>query len=141
MKLLKMKSNKMNFRKINKYYREKSILPTFNFGNPQKKSEYGILYTLYSDKLNLLKVGFANDERSLEYKLLTKGFILLDKKKGKERELNLLINFLSEFGVQYSGNFNYYYSNTIMRHLSTLGWPIGTSLHKQRKITKVLSCA
>jgi len=28
-----------------------------------------------------------------------------------------------------------------MRHLYTLGWPIGRSLYKQRKIKKELLCA
>ena len=33
------------------------------------------------------------------------------------------------------------YSNILIRHLSTLGWPVGRSLYKQRKIKKQLSLA
>ena len=130
----------MNCKKINKEYR-KSISSPFNLSSATNRCKYGIIYTLYSDKFNFIRVGFAENIKVLETKLMRKGLILLDKKRGREKELNLLINTLSQFDIKYSGNLNFRYSNILMRHLSILGWPIGRSIYKQRKIKKELSCA
>ena len=62
-------------------------------------------------------------------------------KKGKKKDLCLLITTLKELGIKYSDNFYFKYSGSLMKHLSTLGWPIGSSLYKQRKIKKELVCA
>ena len=78
--------------------------------------------------------------RFLKKKLSSKAFILLDMKKGNKKELFLLITTLKELGIKYSDNLYFKYSSSLMRHLSTLGWPIGRSLYKQRKIKKDLSC-
>ena len=67
--------------------------------------------------------------------------ILLDKKKGKEQDLNLLIKTLNELDLNFSSRLNLRYSNILIRHLSTLGWPVGRSLYKPRKIKKELSLA
>ena len=77
----------------------------------------------------------------LEVRLSNKGVILLDSKKGKKRELILLINTLNEIGIKYSEDLNYKYSSALMKHLSILSWPIGRSLYKPRKIKKELMCA
>lgn len=140
MKFLKMKSHNMNSKRIKKEYR-KLISSPFNLGTDTNRFESGIIYTLYSDKFNLLKVGFAKNNKVLENKLPRKDFIILDKKIGNKRELNLLINTFNELGVKFSENLNFKYSNTIIRRLSILGWPIGRSLYKQRNIKKELSCA
>ena len=132
-----MKPHNMNSKRIKKEYRK---LP-FYLGTDTDRFDSGIIYTLYSDKFNLLKVGFAKNNKVLENKLTRKDFILLDKKIGNKKELNLLINTLNELGVKFSDNLNFKYSNTIIRLLSILGWPIGRSLHKQRNIKKELSCA
>ena len=129
----------MNYKKIKNKYR-KFIPSTFNFGKATPRFRIGIIYTLYSDKFNLLKVGFAENNRVLENILSKKDFIILDKKKGNKKELNLLINTLNELGIKFSSNLNFKYSNTIVRRLSILGWPIGRSLYKQRIIKKELSC-
>ena len=105
------------------------------------KLKDGIIYTLYSDELNSLKVGFAENYRVLEKKLSSKALILLDMKKGKKKDLYLLITTLKELGIKYSDNFYFKYSGSLMKHLSTLGWPVGRSLYKQRKIKKELACA
>jgi len=135
-----MNQHSMNFKRIKKDYRQ-LISSHFDVSNDKNRFESGIIYTLYSDRLNLLKVGFAPNSRFLENKILRNEFILLDKKKGKKIELNLLINTLNEFGITFSGNLNFKYSTILMRHLSILGWPIGRSLYKYRKIKKELSCA
>ena len=62
-------------------------------------------------------------------------------KKGKKKDLFLLKITLKELGIKYSDNLCYKYSGSLIRHLSTLGWPIGRSLYKQRKIKKELLCA
>ena len=140
MKLLKIISNKMNCKKINKEYR-KLISSTFDLDTAPPGFESGIIYTLYSDKFNFLVVGFAENKIVLDNKMLKNELILLDKKKGKKRELNLLIKTLNELGIKYSDNLNFKFSNKLIRHLSTLGWPVGKSLYKQRIIKKELSCA
>ena len=137
MKFLKTNKNKMVFKKdINKEYR-KLISSSLNLA-PQK-SKFGIVYTLYSDRFNLIEVGFAENDKILKNKLLYSDLILLDKKKGKKQDLNLLIKTLNELEISFSSKLNYRYSNILIRHLSTLGWPVGRSLYKQRTIKKELS--
>ena len=139
MKFLKTNKNKMEFKKnINKEYR-KLISSSLNLA-PQK-SKFGIVYTLYSDRFNSIEVGFAENDKILKNKILHRNSILLDKKKGKEQDLNLLIKTLNELDINFSSKLNFRYSNILIRHLSTLGWPVGRSLYKQRRIKKELSFA
>ena len=138
MKFLKTNKNKMVLKKLNKEYR-KFISSSLNLA-PQK-SKFGIVYTLYSDRFNSIEVGFAENDKILKNKLLRSDLILLDKKKGKKQDLNLLIKTLNELEISFSSKLNFRYSNILIRHLSTLGWPVGRSLYKQRKIQKELSFA
>ena len=139
MKFLKTNKDKMVFKKnINKEYR-KLISSSLNLA-PQK-SKFGIVYTLYSDRFNLIEVGFAENDKILKNKILQSNSILLDKKRGKEQDLNLLIKTLNELDMNFSSRLNFRYSSILIRHLSTLGWPVGRSLYKQRKIKKELSLA
>ena len=130
----------MNNKKIIKGYKT-LISSRFNVDNSVDKFKVGIIYTLYSDEFNSLKVGFAENDKVLEKKLSSKAFILLDMKKGNKKELFLLITTLKELDIKYSDNLYFKYSGSLMRHLSTLGWPVGRSLYKQRKIKKELLCA
>ena len=130
----------MNNRKIIKGYKT-LISSKFNVGTSIDKFKDGIIFTLYSDEFNSLEVGFAENDKVLEKKLSSEGLILLDMKKGKKKELCLLINTLKELGIKCSNNFYFKYSGSLMKHLSTLGWPVGSSLYKQRKIKKKLLCA
>ena len=130
----------MHKRKIIKGYKT-LISSSFNVNSSTDKFKDGIIYTLYSDEFNSLKVGFAENNKALEEKLSSNEFILLDMKKGNKKELFLLITTLKELGIKYSENLYFKYSSSLMRHLSTLGWPIGRSLYKQRKIKKELLCA
>ena len=127
----------MNNRKIIKGYKT-LISSRFNVENFVDKYKDGIIYTLYSDEFNSLKVGFAENDKVLEKKLSSEALILLDMKKGNKKDLFLLITTLKELGIKYSDNLHFKYSSSLMRHLSTLGWPIGRSLYKQRKIKKEL---
>ena len=130
----------MNNRKIIKGY--KTLIPSrFSVDTSTDNFKDGIIYTLYSDEFNSLKVGFAENDKVLEKKLSSEALILLDRKKGNKKELFLLIITLKELGIKYSDNFYFKYSCSLMKHLSTLGWPVGRSLYKQRKIKKELICA
>ena len=130
----------MNNRKITKEFQTfKSS--TRNENTSTNKFKDGIIYTLYSDEFNSIKVGFAENDKVLENKLSSEALILLDIKKGNKKELFLLMNTLKELGIKYSDNLYFKYSSSLMRHLSTLGWPVGRSLYKQRKIKKELLCA
>ena len=129
----------MVFKKdINKEFR-RLISSSLNLA-PQK-SKFGIVYTLYSDRFNSIEVGFAENDKILKNKLLQSDLILLDKKKGKKQDLNLLIKTLNELDINFSSKLNFRYSNILIRHLSTLGWPVGRSIYKQRRIKKELSFA
>ena len=130
----------MNNRKIVKGYKT-LISSNFNVNTSKDKFKDGIIYTLYSDKFNSLIVGFAENDKVLEKKISSEALILLDMKKGKKKDLFLLITTLKELGFKYSDNLFFEYSRPLMRHFSTLGWPIGRSLYKQRKIKKELLCA
>ena len=130
----------MNNRKIIKGYKTLISL-RFNVDTSEDKFKDGIIYTLYSEEFNSLKVGFAENDKVLEKKLSSGELILLDMKKGKKKDLFLLIITLEELGIKYSDNLYFKYSSSLMMHLSTLGWPVGRSLYKQRKIKKELLCA
>ena len=140
MKSLKTNQIKMNSKKIKKEYR-RLISSTFNVNIGSKKVRSGVIYTLYSDKFNLLKIGFAQNNEELETRLLVKEFILLDKKKGNKSQLNLIVKTLHELNITFSGDLNFKYSNFLVKHLSTLGWPIGRTLYRPRSIKKELACA
>ena len=129
----------MNNRKIIKGYKT-FISSRFNVDTYTDKFKDGIIYTLYSDEFNSLKVGFAENDKVLEKKLSSEALILLERKKGTNKDLFLLITTLKELGIKYSDNLYFKYSGSLMRHLSTLGWPVGKSLYKQRKIKKELVC-
>lgn len=120
----------------------KTIFNNFfnRFDNTIDEDRYfeGIIYTLYSNKENLIEVGFAKSIREINKKLLKNKFILLDQKKGKESELYLLIETLNQLGHKALKNKYYHFSYTTIRHLHTFNWPIGKSLYKKRKIKKQL---
>ena len=128
----------MVLKKLNKEYRK---FNSSSLNLAPQKSKFGIVYTLYSDRFNSIEVGFAENDKIMKNKILQSNSILLDKKKGKEQDLNLLIKTLNELDINFSSRLNFRYSNILIRHLSTLGWPVGRSLYKQRKIIKELSLA
>ena len=88
----------------------------FNEDNFKDKFKDGIIYTLYSDEFNSLKVGFAENDEVLEKKLSSKELILLDMKKGNKNDLFLLVTTLKELGIEYSDNLYFKYSGSLVRH-------------------------
>ena len=130
----------MNSKKIIKGYKTLISL-RFNEDTSSIKLKDGLIYTLYSDEFNSLKIGFAENDKFLKEKLSSESLILLDMKKGNNKDLFLLVTTLKELGIKYSDNLYFKYSSSLMRHLSILGWPVGRSLYKQRRIKKELVCA
>jgi len=130
----------MNNRKIIKGYKTLTS-SRFDVDTSINKFKDGIICTFYSDEFNSLKFGFVENDKVLEKKISSESLILLDMKKGNKKDLSLLITTLKELGIKYSDNFYFKYSSSLMRHLSILGWPVGRSLYKQRKIKKELICA
>ena len=113
----------------------------FNFKLLSNKNSLknGIIYSLYVDKFNFIEVGYARNNRILEKKLIKEQFVLLDKKKGSIKELNLLKKTLNELGISPLKNKYFKYTDKTMRYLNTLGWPIGNSLYKHKVIKKKIS--
>ena len=93
MKSLKMKKNKMVLKIINKEYRK---LISLSLNLAPQKSKLGIIYTLYSDRFYSIEVGFAKNDKILQKKILQSNSTLLDKRIGKEQDLDLLIKTLNE---------------------------------------------
>ena len=125
---------------LNKKY-QKFIPAHLNKDCEHQKYKFGIIYTLYSDEFNSIEVGFAQNNKTVQNKLLQSCSVLLDKRRGKKQDLNLLIKTLKELDIKFSNKLNFKYSTNLIRHLSILGWPVGRSLYKQRKIQKELSIA
>ena len=117
-----------------KIFNNSSLIEKFIFKRNGLKD--GFIYTLYSDNSNLIEVGFTQSNKILENKLMNEKFILLDKKKGSLKELRTLKRTLKELGLLILNNKYYKYSELLIRHLYTLGWPVGRSLYKQRVIKK-----
>ena len=125
----------------NKYkiFENCSLIENFIFNRNNLKD--GFIYTLYSDNSNLIEVGFTYSNKKLENKLIHEKFILLDKKKGSLRELRTLKRTLEELGLFILNNKYYKYTELLIRHLHTLGWPVGRSIYKQRVIKKKIHYA
>ena len=137
MSLLKIKIKfmlKKYLQKKYKFFNNSSLSEKFIFRRNSLKD--GFIYTLYSDNSNLIEVGFTQSSKILENKLMNEKLILLDKKKGSLKDLRTLIRTLEELGLLILNNKYYKYSELLIRHLNTLGWPIGRSLYKQRVIKK-----
>ena len=94
------------------------------------------------DKIHYyIEVGFSQSNEILENKLMNEKFILLDKKKGSLKELRTLKRTLEELGLFILNNKYYKYTELLIRHLHTLGWPVGRSIYKQRIIKKKIHYA
>ena len=94
----------MNNRKIIKGYKTLTSSSRFNVDTSIDKFKDGIIYTIYSDQFNSLKVGFAENDKVLEKKLLSERLILLEMRKGNKKDLFLLITTLKELGIKHSDN-------------------------------------
>ena len=142
MKLDKKNKLNMNYKTIKvKKGEYKLFSSSLKFICSPQQYKRGLIYTLYSEKSNKIKIGYASNDRVLETIVLSDEFVLLDKKYEKKEKLNLVIKTLNELNIKSLGNLSFTYSNKLIRNLSTLGWPIGGSIYKQRKIKKEFSFA
>ena len=123
-------------RKISKF--NKNIIDSKVFFN-KNVLKNGIIFSLYSDEFNFIEVGYAKNNRVLEEKLIKEQYILLDKKQGSIKELNLLLETLNQLGISILKNKYFRYTDKTMRYLHTLGWPIGNSIYKHKVIKKKIS--
>ena len=110
-----------------------------NYFHRKNNLSEGIIFTLYSDKLNLLEVGYTPNNQSLNKILLGNKYILLDKKVGNLFQLKLLKNTLNQLSIKLLDDRYYESTNTTIRYLNILGWPIGNSLYKRRRIKKQIA--
>ena len=108
----------------------------FKLISKPKDFHSGMIYTFYSDKLDLIEVGFARNNNIIEDKMNKTQFILLDKRIGRKNDLILLKETLKNLGVVTLNRNLYERSSKTMRYLKILGWPIGNSLYKQKIIKK-----
>ena len=122
-----------------KIFNNSSLSEKFIFKRNDLKD--GFIYTLYSDNSNLIEVGYTQSQKILENKLMNEKFILLDKKKGSLNELRILKKTLRELGLLIENNNYYIYTELLIKHLYTLGWPVGRSIYKQRVIKKKIQYA
>ena len=67
-----------------------TFLSEINSFPRNRSSDKGIIYTLYSDQLNLIELGFAKNNKIISERTKENKFILLDKKYGKFFDLLLL---------------------------------------------------
>ena len=118
-----------------------NLLAKFKLFERTKDSGRGIIYTLYSDKFNLIELGFAKNDKILQDRIKKNKFILLDKRDGKFLDLFLLKKTLDILDIKIFRDKYCKYSEKTLRHLKTLGWPIGNSLYKKRLIRKKISYA
>ena len=115
------------------------IKSKLNFNSIFIRANSGIIFTLYSEKFNLIELGFVENNLILEKKLLNYEFILLDKKAGRIQDFNLVRETLNQLGLIFIDNRYFKHTQAALRYLSLLGWPIGKSLYKQRIIRKEIS--
>ncbi len=115
------------------------LITKFQFSSKSKDSGCGLIYTLYSDKLNLIELGYVRNNKILEEKIKNKNFILLDKKSGNYFDSFLLKKTLRLLDIQIYDDKYCDCNIKTLRHLMTLGWPIGNSLYKKRIIRKKIS--
>jgi len=128
---------KMNY--ILNQVKYNNFLSEINSFPRNKSSDKGIIYTLYSDQLNLIELGFAKNNKIISERTKENKFILLDKKYGKFFDLLLLKKTLKFLNIELLNDKYCNYSCRTIRHLKTLGWPIGNSLYKKRIIRKKIS--
>ena len=120
------------------YLKFSELKPAQKYIPIRRGDEKGIIYSLYSDSKNLIELNFVEDEKVLKNKIFLNKLTLLGKRKGHKKELNLLKETLKGLGLKTIDENYFQFSMTLMRHLSTLGWPIGNSLYKRRIIQKEL---
>ena len=95
-----------------------------------KINKEGYLYTLYSIGDQKIRLGFydlCSEPNIIDNE---SNWIMIGRRTGSKREEKLIKYSLIELGFS-EKNSNYVYSKKLVRHLLTLGWPIGDLFRKR----------
>ncbi len=99
----------------------------------------GIIYTLYNKNDEIIKIGYAKNRNEFLSCIYKKGYNLVDKRFGTEREYKLLSITLKEIGyISNPKQSKFDYSSELINHLSLLGWPIGYFSKSRKKKYSIL---
>ena len=131
----------MNYKKIRINKRHKTFKESIKTSLRRIcKHEFsdGVIYTCYRKYDKKILIGYINSMRVLKELEMENGYSIIDKRWGSSNEPLILKKVLKEMGFNYQSiDGSYNYSESLLKHLSTLGWPIG-NLYKLNKIKKSL---
>lgn len=128
-------------KKIEKTIFKTTVNSLFELGLFQQKSklnESGIIYTICRMSDKKIFIGYRNELSEIKKTYFNNDDSLIETRPGTKNELNLLKSTLLELGHSQENNFGCYeYSQTLIRHLNILGWPIEKFFPKRNQIKKV----
>ena len=85
-----------------------------------------MVFTFLRDIDQTLAIGYSEDLSSDQRNFETRGFQLIEARRGTRREERLLLLTLKEIGLQSTYNNNCFEADSlVIRHLNQLGWPMG----------------
>ena len=85
-----------------------------------------MVFTFLRDIDQTLAIGYSEDLSSDQRNFETRGFQLIEARRGTRREERLLLLTLKEIGLQTTYNNNCFEADSlVIRHLNQLGWPMG----------------
>ena len=85
-----------------------------------------MVFTFLREIDQTLAIGYSEDLSSDQRNFETRGFQLIEARRGTRREERLLLLTLKEIGLQSTYNNNCFEADSlVIRHLNQLGWPMG----------------
>tara|TARA_Y100001968_G_C19243142_1_gene660491 strand:- start:473 stop:874 length:402 start_codon:yes stop_codon:yes gene_type:complete len=97
-----------------------------------------IIYTIYRISDKKIFIGYGNEPTQIKIDYFNHEDILIETRSGTKNELNILKATLLELGHCQDNNFGFYeYSQSLIRHLKILGWPIFNFFPEKNQIRKV----
>ena len=98
----------------------------------------GFIYTCYRKYDRKIFIGYIKSLEILQELEIKNSYSIIDKRLGSYRESLILKKSRREIGpYKQSIDGSYNYSESLVKHLNTLGWPVG-NLYKLNKINKYL---
>tara|TARA_B100000029_G_scaffold124106_1_gene117584 strand:- start:312 stop:698 length:387 start_codon:yes stop_codon:yes gene_type:complete len=118
----------MNFLDLEKALIQPTMEVVAELSIYRKRHKYyksGCVYTLYKKNTRELRIGFLRRSNELESLTKNSDWIIVGSRYGSSREERLIRETLEELGcfTKYPSN-NYDCSTRLIKHLTTLGWPI-----------------
>ena len=87
---------------------------------------HGTVYTAFRESDRSIKLGFTRSLPEAEINESENGYIMIENRVGSIIENNVLKATLIELGYSSVREGNYYYiSESLIKYLNILGWPIG----------------